>query len=154
MILQVMHDARCFTTGRLDFAYSQLCTMTKCCAQTLSIAIKKFKHLGLLKKWRRMIPMRDPETGGARNTQINNAHFLRLPAEVAKRVSAVLAKLSAVILPAVPKPKQPTEHEVRTVAATRAKARSTDMESAGRNEHYANSMIQTMNARRNEASLS
>lgn len=154
VILQVMHDARCYTTGRLDFAYSQLCTMARCCAQTLSVAIKKFERLGLLEKWRRMVPIADPETGGSRNTQINNAYFLRLPTEVAKRVAAVLAKLSTIVLPAVPKSREPTEHEVRAVAATRAKAQSADLGKAGRNEHYANSMIETMNARRNNVSSS
>ncbi|MDE8393121.1 hypothetical protein PCJ51_27520, partial [Klebsiella pneumoniae] len=90
--LKVLHDARDYLTGRLDFAYSQICAMAKCCTQTLSAAIKKFERLHLVEKWRRMVPIVGGELGSARNTQINNAYFLKLPGEVAKRVRDALEK--------------------------------------------------------------
>lgn len=148
-ILQVLHDARDYRTGRLDFAFSQICAMARCCTQTLNDAIKKFERLHLVEKWRRMVPLLDAELGGARNTQINNAYFLKLPGEVAKRVRAALEKLGEIILPPVQPPREPTEHEVTAAAGSRAKAARTDGSASARHEHYANSAAQDMIARGN-----
>ncbi|WP_157134589.1 hypothetical protein [Sphingomonas sp. PAMC 26605] len=149
IILEVLHDARDYRTGRLDYAFSQICAMARCTTQTLNDAIKKFESLHLIEKWRRMVPLLDAETGGARNTQINNAYFLKLPGEVAKRVRAALEKLGEIILPPVQPPREPTEHEVTAAAGSRAKAARTDGSASARHEHYANSAAQDMIARGN-----
>lgn len=154
VILQVLHDARDYRTGRLDFAYSQICAMAKCCTQTLSAAIKKFERLHLVEKWRRMVPIVGGELGSARNTQINNAYFLKLPGEVAKRVRDALDKISTIVLPPVQPPREPTPHELAAQAAARAKAAGSDRTAASRHEHYANSAVEGMHARRAKPALS
>jgi hypothetical protein len=154
IILKVLHDSRDYRTGRLDFAYSQICGMAKCCTQTLSNAIKKFERLHLIEKWRRMVPIVGAALGSARNTQINNAYFLKLPGEVAKRVRDALEKICSIVLPPVPPAREPTEHELAAVSAYQAKAAGTDRTAASRHEHYATSAIEAINTRRPKPALS
>lgn len=154
IILQVMYDARCYVSGRLDFAYSQICRMAKCSSQTLSDAIKKFGDLGLVEKWRRMIPVHNPEPGAPRYTQINNAYFLKLPGEVAKRVRDALGKRTSIVLPPVPPKRQPNEHELQAIAAARLQATFGDASTAARREHYSNNLAATAIARGNGSASS
>lgn len=151
VILTVMHDSRCYVSGRLDWAYSQICQMAKCTTQTLSSAIKKFEQLGLIEKWRRMIPVDNPEPGGSLWIQINNAYFLKLPGEVAKRVRDALGLLTSVILPPVPPKREPTEHELQAITEARTRAAQGAPEVAARHQHYANSLVATAIARNNAA---
>lgn len=148
-ILRILYDARDYVTGRLDFAYSHLCRLARCCSQTLSVAIKRFEELKLIEKWRRTVPVDDPVPDGPRVLQINNAYFLKRPGEVASRIRAKLARIGAALLPATMVGRDPSPHERQALAAQTARSNSAGPADAARQERYAHDMWLKINARSN-----
>lgn len=153
-ILQVMHDARDYATGALDLAYSTICRIARCCTQTLASAIAKFVDLDLIEKWRRTVPLDDPEPCGPRVVQIENAYFLKLPGEVARRVRRALGKLTEIVLPPVPAARLPTAHEKAALAKMLTAPVGDDRVSAARRQHHAANLIGRCNARKNAVAAS
>ncbi|MCC2976264.1 hypothetical protein LK533_06195 [Sphingomonas sp. PL-96] len=154
VILREMHDRRCFTTGRLDWAWKQIAEFARCSLDTLSKALTRFEDLGLVKRWRRTIPVPNPAPGEPTTLQISNGYELGLPEKVAAIVASKLKKVAQVFLPPVPAPREPSEQEQAALGAQLAAKPTGDPAVDARRAHYLEASIQRMNARRNAGTFS
>ena len=145
-VYTMLWNSRCFTTGKLDYAYSHMKIMAGCCIGTLSKAFKKFEEHGLLERLRRSVPIDDPEPGGPRVAQITTAYFLKLPRFIQRQVDAALKKVAAVVLPPVPPPRAPTPHERAALAEATSPSQGLSKAGSARRGYYRNSMISRLNA--------